>query len=201
MHTSSLRFLLFPLFLLALVGGCTAAQGPGPATLPADSAAAPSPMTPPPGWLSYADAQNRYTVHFPEGWVVTSGQDAANTTHFIYLDAADEADRAGISVVVQGPAQELATVAAAANQTIAEQPNVLNLWMTDEQAVEIGGLRGLRQTLRYELAGQAMAQQVVYLGHWRYTFAISLMVTDENLATYAPTFERFVQSFQASAAR
>ena len=158
-------------------------------------------MTPPSGWLSYADAQNRYTVHYPEGWVVTSGQDAANTTHFIYLDAADQADRAGISVVVQGAAQELATVAAAANQTIAEQPNVLNLAIVDEQPLEIGGLRGLRQTLRYELAGRAMAQQVVYLGQWRYTFAISLMVTDENLATYAPIFEQFVQSFQAPSAR
>jgi|GEM_PF-4210610 len=145
----------------------------------------------------YKDHDARFEIYYPDTWKLVRSTNAADTIHFVKLAIGDEVNHAAVTVIVQGVARNLATVAETARQTIQTQPGVAQLMLLSEQGVEVNGLRGIEQVLTFSLAGKTMTQRLIYLQHSSYTFAISLTVEPEQLASYTPTFETMLRSFKA----
>lgn len=144
----------------------------------------------------YQDAQERFLLRYPADWLIVQADESDETIHFVNLSLEDSNERVIVTITVQDAAQDLDTVADAAERFIQTQRGITNFARVYQADISVNGLRGIEHTVNYTLFEEQMAQRMVYLTHPEsHTFAITMTATKTKLPKYAGTFGEILNSF------
>ena len=153
----------------------------------------------------YVDPAGRYSISYPSAWLIAPSDTDGFDVFFVENSSDNSTVQSYFALSTQPNKVSLSTFGEYALEGAQSQPGLSNFSLVAEKNIIVNGIDGLEHIMTYSMqqtasdatiTERALAHRSAILQNEFHTYSISLIVFQDQLQAYTPTFDAVLTSFQ-----